>query len=126
MRDILFLPPVFDSVLFQDSQGPGLPNQSTKLQNSNFPTYKRTLHHKATMWMRKKHAHQGAQTLPPQEVKSKSTLNLDGLRIRASSVAIASIGDTPDLSWVTERVVNAIRFQHTSKMQEDRTCSMKR
>ena len=43
-------------------QGPGLPNQSTKLQNSNFPKYKRTLHHAAMwiMWMRTKHVKQGA------------------------------------------------------------------
>ena len=56
MRDILFFPPVFDSVLFRDPQGAGLPNQSTNLQNSNFPTYKRNLHHKAATWMRTKHA----------------------------------------------------------------------
>ena len=46
-------------LFFQGSQGPGLPNQSTKLQNSNFPKYKRTLHH-AAMWMRTKHVKQGA------------------------------------------------------------------
>ena len=60
MRDILFFPLVIDSVVFQDYHGPGLPNQATKLQNSIFPTYKRTLHHNANMWMRTKHVEHGA------------------------------------------------------------------
>ena len=73
MRDITFLPPVFDSLFFQGSQGTGLPNQSTKLQNSNFPTYKRTLHH-AAMWMRTKHVEQGALAYPRKKKAPKALL----------------------------------------------------
>ena len=47
MRDFSILPPVDDSVLFQIvpalqtvPQGPRVPNQAPKLQNSNFPTHK--------------------------------------------------------------------------------------
>ena len=82
MRDIIFFPPVFNSVLFQDPQGAGLPNQSTNLQNSNFPTYNGHVDENEARRTRR-------ARLPPQEESSKSNLNLDGLRIRASSVAIA-------------------------------------
>ena len=82
MRDILFITLVIDSVVFQDSHDPGLPNQSTKLQNSNFPTYNGHVDENEARRTRR-------ARLPPQEESSKSNLNFDGLRTRASSVAIA-------------------------------------
>ena len=69
-------------LFFQGSQGPGLPNQSTKLQNSNFPTYNGHVDENEARRTRR-------ARLPPQEESSKSTLYVDGLRIPASSVAIA-------------------------------------
>ena len=82
MRDILFITLVIDSVVFQDSHDPGLPNQSTKLQNSNFPTYNGHVDENEARRTRR-------ARLPPQEESSKSNLNFDGLRTRASCVAIA-------------------------------------